>query len=60
VAEILDLGKQEVAEATLIPSSGGVFEVQVDDRLIFSKRESGRFPEEGELAQRVAPLLGLS
>jgi selenoprotein W-related protein len=33
----------------LIPSSGGVFEVKVGERLIFSKKELNRFPEEGEL-----------
>jgi len=33
----------------LIPSSGGVFEVTVDGRLIFSKKDIKRFPEEGEI-----------
>jgi len=37
------------AEVQLIPSSGGVFEVTVDGRLIFSKKDSKRFPEEGEI-----------
>ncbi len=32
----------------IIPSSGGVFEVKVDDILLFSKKELNRFPEEGE------------
>lgn len=34
---------------TLIPSGGGVFEVTKNDKLIFSKKESGRFPELDEL-----------
>ena len=29
---------------------GGVFDVVVDGRLIFSKHEIGRFPEPGEIA----------
>ena len=37
------------AETTLIAGHGGVFEVTVDGRLIFSKKSSGRFPEEGEI-----------
>jgi selenoprotein W-related protein len=49
VEEILDKYTNQVAEATLIPSSGGVFEVQVNGRTIFSKKETGRFPTPGEL-----------
>lgn len=37
------------AEVQLIPSSGGVFEVVADGRLVFSKKSLGRFPEEGEI-----------
>ena len=33
----------------LIQSSGGVFEVERDNKLIFSKKATGRFPEEGEV-----------
>jgi selT/selW/selH-like putative selenoprotein len=33
----------------LIPSSGGVFEVHADGRLLFSKKASGRFPEDAEI-----------
>ncbi len=36
-------------EAKLIASSGGVFEVMADERLIFSKKKLGRFPEEKEI-----------
>jgi selenoprotein W-related protein len=36
-------------DATLIPGSGGVFEVTVDGKLVFSKKKAGRFPEEGEI-----------
>ena len=37
------------ADVELARSSGGVFEVTVDDRLVFSKKALGRFPEPGEL-----------
>jgi selenoprotein W-related protein len=33
----------------LVPSKGGVFEVSVDGRTIFSKQALGRFPEDGEV-----------
>jgi len=37
------------AECELEASGGGVFEVSVDGSLLFSKRSSGRFPEDGEV-----------
>ena len=33
----------------LIPGSDGAFEVSVDGKLIFSKLQSGKFPEPGEI-----------
>ena len=33
----------------LTPGRGGVFDVVVDGRRIFSKHEAGRFPEEREI-----------
>ena len=36
-------------EPKLIEGSGGIFEVKVDDALIFSKQEAGRFPEQDEI-----------
>ena len=38
------------AEVELLPSSGGVFEITVDGKIVFSKKELKRFPEEGEIA----------
>jgi len=37
------------ATVELIASSGGVYEVKVDGKLIFSKKSLNRFPEEGEI-----------
>ena len=37
------------ADVELVKSGGGVFEVTVDDRLVFSKKALGRFPGRGEL-----------
>ena len=34
----------------LIPGHGGVFEVTLDDRLIYTKSDTGRFPNAGEIA----------
>ena len=42
-------------ESDLVPGSGGVFEVSVDDKTIFSKKALGRFPEEGEILSLIRP-----
>ncbi|MCD6186584.1 MAG: Rdx family protein [Desulfuromusa sp.] len=38
--------KQYPVKVELIPSSGGVFEVIVDGKLIYSKKATGVFPDE--------------
>ncbi len=47
----------EVGEWTLIPSSGGVFEVRVNESVVFSKKELARYPEEGELLPLISAAL---
>jgi selenoprotein W-related protein len=44
-----ELKKDFAATVELNESSGGVFEVTVDGNLIFSKKNSDRFPEPGEI-----------
>ncbi len=48
---LMDEIKEGFAEANveIIEGSGGVFEVTVDDSIIYSKKETGRFPEKGEV-----------
>jgi selenoprotein W-related protein len=47
--EILKEKKTDVGTLSLIPSSGGVFEVVADGKTIFSKKQTGRRPEPGEV-----------
>jgi len=37
----------------LISSGGGVFEVTLDNKLIFSKKALERFPDEGEVEKLI-------
>lgn len=37
-------------EPTLIAGNGGIFDVSIDGKIIFSKAETRRFPEPGEIA----------
>ena len=50
--------KEFGAEAELIRGAGGVFDVRVEGKLIFSKHELGRFPEPGEVEQKIRTLWG--
>ena len=37
------------AEPQLIPKGGGIFDVVVDNELVYSKFRTGSFPDEGQL-----------
>lgn len=41
----------------IIPGSGGIFEVELNGSLIFSKEETGRFPQENEIESKLEDLL---
>jgi len=43
-------------EATLVGGGNGIFDVHVDGTLVYSKFETGRFPEVGEVAEKVRGL----
>jgi selenoprotein W-related protein len=43
-AKILELGER-IASLTLVPSSGGAFEIHANGKLIHSKLDSGDWPD---------------
>ncbi|HBC47601.1 MAG TPA: hypothetical protein DEO84_05245 [candidate division Zixibacteria bacterium] len=45
--------KKYGVKSKLIKSSGGLFEVTVDGKKIFSKKETGRFPENLEILETI-------
>jgi len=58
--ELLATFAQEVGSVILTPdATGGVFEVRVNEEVIWSRKEQGRFPEMREIKQsvrdRIAP-----
>lgn len=50
---ILNDHKDDFSEVIIIPSSGGVLEVTLNDELIFSKKELDRYPEKDEVENLV-------
>ena len=57
-AEILGGWAPLITDLRLIPSTGGRFEVTLDDELIFSKTALGRHAEPGEVVGEVRSRLG--
>ena len=57
--ELLVTFDGEIAEVALRPGAEGIFEITLDDETIWSRADTGRFPELKELKQlvrdRVAP-----
>ena len=53
-----ELTKQfQIKDVEMVPSSGGTFDVRMNDKLVFSKHEEGRFPEPGEVEHRITEIL---
>jgi selenoprotein W-related protein len=44
--KLLSSYKQQIKDMKLVPSGGGCFEITIDGKLIYSKLESGKFPDE--------------
>ncbi|CCF83777.1 SelT/SelW/SelH selenoprotein [Nitrolancea hollandica Lb] len=49
-AELKHAFPDRVQEIRMIKGRGGIFEIRNGDELIFSKKQLGRFPEPGEIA----------
>lgn len=47
----------EIEALELLPSDGGRFEVRVNDALVFSKKQSGRHAEPGEVVSIVRKII---
>jgi selenoprotein W-related protein len=58
VAELLNAWAPRIARATLLPSSGGRFEVTLDGELLFSKAALKRHARPGEVRELVGARLG--
>lgn len=51
--ELLTTFESDIARLTLVPGTGGIFEVRLDSAVIFSRKQAGRFPESKELKQAI-------
>jgi selenoprotein W-related protein len=55
--ELLNNIEPEIESITLIPSEGGRYEVTVNDTLVYSKLQTGRHANPGEVIGLVKELL---
>jgi selenoprotein W-related protein len=52
-SQLLTGFKQRIQNLTLVPSGGGCFEVTLDDELVYSKLQTGKFPDEVAISEMV-------
>lgn len=55
--KLLDKHKNKIGEVVVVPSGGGAFEVSVDGQKVYSKLETGRFPDEKALIKELGSKL---
>jgi selenoprotein W-related protein len=51
--EILSTFSEEVGEVTLVPGTGGIFQIEYDGDVIWERKRDGGFPDVKALKQRV-------
>jgi selenoprotein W-related protein len=49
--------KQKIKDWKLVPVGGGAFELTVNGELIYSKLETGEFPDEGKILKELGKRL---
>jgi selenoprotein W-related protein len=54
-----DFHKELPGGVNLIPSSGGVLEISLDGKQIYSKKALNRYPNENEVEETLAAELGV-
>jgi len=54
--ELLSTFGPELAEVTLVPGTGGIFEISCDGQTIWERKRDGGFPDAAELKRRVRDL----
>lgn len=51
--ELLTTFEQDLTSVALTPGTGGIFEIVLDGKTLFSRKAAGRFPEAKEVKQLV-------
>lgn len=51
--ELLTTFAEEIGEVALQPGTGGIFEIRLENEVLWSRKTEGRFPEAKEIKQRL-------
>jgi len=51
--ELLTTFQSDLKVVSLMPGTGGIFEVRLNGAVLFSRKDTGRFPESKELKQLI-------
>jgi selenoprotein W-related protein len=54
VKKLLNDFDDKISELTLVPASDGIFDVEVDGKMVHSKHKSGWFPEWDKLKAAIS------
>ncbi|WP_339108695.1 SelT/SelW/SelH family protein [Thioclava sp. GXIMD4216] len=55
--ELLQTFTEDLAEVSLIPGYGGVYEIRLDGDLIWERKRDGGFPEPKEIKRRIRDVI---
>lgn len=55
--ELLTTFESDIDELTLVPGVDGIFQVQVNEQLVWDRKTEGGFPQITELKQRVRDII---
>lgn len=55
--ELLMTFEQDLTAVSLKPGTGGIFEVRLNDVILFSRKQAKRFPESKELKQLIRDVI---
>ncbi len=55
--ELLMTFENDISRVSLVPGTGGIFEVRLNQQVLFSRKQAGRFPESKELKQLIRDVI---
>jgi selenoprotein W-related protein len=58
-SQVLTALKNKIREFTLVPGTGGCFEIQVNGETLYSKLKTGQFPDENWVVEQLKKRAGL-
>ncbi len=55
--ELLITFESDIASVSLVPGTGGIFEIRLNQQLIYSRKQQGKFPELKHIKQAIRDVI---